>query len=116
MTPPRPRVFPLFSPRAATTTSSRGGDVHGRRCSGVLEQSWRVGGASGAEIAALEMFRADPDLKGARVASVETYGADAAPPPDATVYFRGRDERVGFISKYALAERLGVGDAHGDEG
>ncbi len=33
----------------------------GRRRSGVLEQSWRLGGASGAEVAALEIFQADPD-------------------------------------------------------
>lgn len=108
--------FPTFFASRRNYDVVQGLDVHGRRRSGVLEQSWRVGGASGAEIAALEAFRADPDLKAVRVASVEAYGADAAPPPDGTVYFRGRDERVGFISKYVLAERLGMGDAHGDEG
>lgn len=108
--------FPTFFASRRNYDVVQGVDVHGRRRSGVLEQSWRVGGASGAEIAALEAFRADPDLKAARVASIETYGADAAPPSDATVHFHGWDERVGYISKYVLAERLGVGDAHGDKG
>ena len=44
------------------------------RCSGVLEQSWRVGGASGAEIAALEAFRAEPALQVVRASTVEVYG------------------------------------------
>lgn len=43
-----------------------GTDARGHRRAGVLEQSWRVGGASGAEIAALEAFRRDggPELCG----------------------------------------------------
>jgi hypothetical protein len=81
----------------------------GRRWrSGVLEQSWRIGGASGAEIAALEAFRADPALDCVRASSAEVYGEGAAPPPTAaTVYFRGLDEQVGFITKYALLGRHG---------
>ncbi len=55
----------------------QGLDAAGRRRSGVLEQSWRVGGASGT---------APP------------------PPPRATVYFHGVDERVGPITKYATVE------------
>jgi Protein of unknown function (DUF3182) len=83
----------------------QGLDAAGRRRSGVLEQSWRVGGASGAEIAALEAFRADPALRAARASTVEEYGEGAPPPPPgATVYFRGVDERVGPITKYATVE------------
>ena len=37
---------------------ARGLDAEGRWRCGILEQSWRIGGASGAEIAALERFRA----------------------------------------------------------
>ena len=44
----------------------QGTDAAGRRRSGVLEQSWRIGGASGAEIAALEAFRAEPALRAVR--------------------------------------------------
>jgi hypothetical protein len=77
----------------------------GRR-SGVLEQSWRIGGASGAEIAALEAFHADPTLAAVRASTVEVYGA-SEPPPHATVYFRGMDEEVGMITKYTLVEPYG---------
>ncbi len=82
----------------------QGVDHHGRQRSGVLEQSWRVGGASGAEIAALERFRADPALPALRAASVEVYGVGAPVPPGAAVSFRGHDDRVGFITKYTLVE------------
>lgn len=83
---------------------ARGLDPDGRWRSGVLEQSWRLGGASGAEIAALEAFRADPARHVLRASSIETYGEGEAPPPHATVYFRGTDEQVGYLTKYALVE------------
>ena len=76
--------------------------------SGVLEQSWRIGGASGAEVAALEAFRAEPALRAVRAATVELYGQDVPPPPaHATVYFRGVDEKDGPMTKYALVESYG---------
>jgi uncharacterized protein DUF3182 len=83
---------------------ARGLDARGRRRSGVLEQSWRLGGASGAEVAALEAFRAAPALRAVRAATVEIYGEGTAPPPGATVYFHAVDGRDGPLLKYALAE------------
>ena len=86
----------------------RGLDGEGRWRSGVLEQSWRVGGASGAEVAALEAFRADPALRTVRASTVEAYGDGVPPPPPhATVYFRGVDGEVGPITKYAMVESNG---------
>ncbi|HEY0832311.1 MAG TPA: DUF3182 family protein [Azospirillum sp.] len=85
----------------------QGLDRRGRRRSGVLEQSWRIGGASSAEIAALEAFRADPALRAIRATCVEVYGERETPPSTATVHFRGVDERVGFITKYTLVEPHG---------
>lgn len=79
-------------------------DSRGRRQSGVLEQSWRLGGASGAEIAALEAFDADPGLEVVRAYCVEMYGEDAAPPADAFTLFHGIDEAAGAVLKYAKAE------------
>jgi hypothetical protein len=80
-------------------------DAAGRTRCGVLEQSWRLGGASGAEVAALEAFRAGPGVRAVRAATVEVYGEAAPPPPpDATVYFRGVDERDGPMTKYATVE------------
>ena len=63
-----------------------------------------MGGASGAEIAALQAFRADPGLRAVRARTVELYGPGHAPPPGAVVYFQGHDEQVGFITKYAQVE------------
>jgi hypothetical protein len=83
----------------------QGLDAQGRRRSGVLEQSWRIGGASGAEIAALEAFQADESLRMVRASTVEVYGEDMEPPVGAGVYFHGSDDRVGPICKYVTLER-----------
>jgi hypothetical protein len=82
-----------------------GKDAAGRVRFGVLEQSWRVGGASGAEVAALRAFRDDPTLCAVRASSVETY-SDAPPPDDALVYYRGEDKHGHALTKYARAERM----------
>ena len=50
-----------------------GADATGARRAGVLEQSWRIGGASGAEILALEAFRRDPGRVRIRCATVEAH-------------------------------------------
>jgi hypothetical protein len=83
---------------------AQGLDGEGRWCSGVLEQSWRIGGASGAEIVALEAFRSRPDLNAVRASCVEIYGACDTLPPGAVVYYRGVDEHVGMLTKYALVD------------
>src|SRR5262249_34730687 len=83
---------------------ARGKDAAGRWRSGVLEQSWRIGGASGAEVAALAAFRADPTLRAVRAWCVEAYGTNAAPAPRAILHFRGVDDRVGPITKYTVVE------------
>ncbi|MGB3291299.1 MAG: DUF3182 family protein [Burkholderiaceae bacterium] len=69
------------------------------RC-GVLEQSWRIGGASGAEIAALEAFHRDPGLRSVRASTLELFGSNPRPPPGATELYRGIDPLIGPISKY----------------
>jgi hypothetical protein len=98
-------VFPEIIASRRNYDVAQGCDGRDRQRSGVLEQSWRIGGASGAEIAALEAFRAAPGLRAIRAATVETYGGGNTPPPDATVYFHGTDEEVGPVTKYVLTER-----------
>lgn len=78
-----------------------GRDARGQRRVGVLEQSWRVGGATGAELAALEAFAYGPDLVSVETATVEVYG-DAAIPDHAVTYFSGVDPVVGSMTKYAM--------------
>ena len=87
---------------------AQGRDTHGRPLSGVLEQSWRVGGASGAEVEALATFRADHALRTVRATSTEAYGRDIPVPAHAVVYYEGVDDRAGPLTKYTVVE------AHGD--
>lgn len=74
--------------------------------SGVLEQSWRLGGATPAELAALEAFACDPALDGVRASSHEVHG-EHEPPPGAIVHYRDVDPRWGLITKYSTVERNG---------
>jgi uncharacterized protein DUF3182 len=78
----------------------RGRDAQARWHCGVLEQSWRIGGASGPEVAALEAFSADPRLRAVHARSTEAYDVDANVPAGAIVHFRGVDGRTGPITKY----------------
>ena len=90
----------------------RGRDARGRRHCGVLEQSWRIGGASGPEVAALEAFRADPGLRAVRACSTEAYGDDAVVPAvvprGARVHFQGVDPQAGPLVKYTIVEPHGT--------
>lgn len=86
----------------------RGRDARGRPHCGVLEQSWRIGGASGPEVAALEAFRADPRLRAVRAHSTEAYGPEAEPPPGAVVHFHGVDPATGPLVKYTVVEAHGI--------
>jgi hypothetical protein len=74
----------------------------------VLEQSWRIGGASGPEVAALEAFRADPSLRAVRARSTEAYGEPAEPPRGARVHFNGVDPQAGPLVKYTIVEPHGT--------
>lgn len=76
----------------------------GSRRTGVLEQSWRVGGATGAEIAALEVFAREPRIAAVHARTVEIYGHDALPPKGATLYYRATDPVVGPLTKYTCVE------------
>jgi len=86
---------------------AEGCDVSGRQCMGVLEQSWRIGGASGAEVAALEALNDDPALQGVRASTTEVHGPDVPVPDGAILYFSGVDDHLGPITKYAELHRDG---------
>jgi len=82
----------------------RGIDTKGTPRLGVLEQSWRIGGASPAEAGALAAFKADPSLHAVRASTVELYGDGVDVPAHATVLYRDVDARVGRLTKYAMIE------------
>lgn len=79
-----------------------GRSLSGSWRSGVLEQSWRVGGATGPELAALEVLRAEPGRHVVRVEGFEIFGDSPPPPADARVHYRGHDPEVGPLTKYTV--------------
>lgn len=96
--------FPGFFASRINYDVAQGTSSAGRWCSGVLEQSWRVGGASGAEIAALEVFEEQPERSVVNASCFEVYGDGVVPPPNACVYFSGVDASIGPITKYTVVE------------
>jgi hypothetical protein len=82
---------------------AQGIDSLGKPRSGVLEQSWRIGGASAAEIFALEAFAADPTLRSVRAATFECYG-ESEPPDGAQLLYSGEESEIGQLSKYVKVE------------
>jgi hypothetical protein len=98
------RHFPGFFASRRNYDVIRGFDGNGRTVSGVLEQSWRVGGASAAEILALSAFKEEPELTEVKSRTVEVFGELADVPDGALVLYRGVDPRAGTITRYAVAE------------
>lgn len=93
-------AYPAFYASRRNYDVVHGRDADGLPHIGVLEQSWRIGGASAAELLALRAFAADPHLACVRVSTHEEY-AGGAPPEGATVYFTDRSGRFGGLVKYA---------------
>lgn len=82
---------------------AQGNDADNQFCSGVLEQSWRIGGASPAEIAAIESFAKDPELISVRTSCREVHAICDVPEKSA-IYFRGPDDDVGHITKFVKVD------------
>lgn len=92
-------AFPQLIASRRNYDVAQGIDARKQFCSGVLEQSWRIGGASGAEIFALKAFHDDPLLNCIRASTHEVYG-EIDPPADATILYQGDDAEVGKITKF----------------
>lgn len=100
--------FPGFFASRRNYDTVRGVDSHGVPRSGVLEQSWRVGGASTAEMAALIRFRLDPALMALRAATYEYFGEQKQDlPAEAQQVFSGVDPDIGLIHKYVTVTAYG---------
>jgi hypothetical protein len=78
-----------------------GYDDHGERLWGVLEQSWRIGGATGAELAAIERFGVEANASEVRVSAVERYGLRKAP-DDCRILYHGTDPEHGPLLKFVM--------------
>ncbi|WP_201207248.1 DUF3182 family protein [Pseudomonas sp. S37] len=92
--------FPGFVASRRNYDIARGSNPSGHLCSGVLEQSWRLGGASSAELLALQAFADDPALKQVRASTHEVFGTPDLP-ADATLFYQGNDSELGQLSKFA---------------
>ncbi|MHC8307574.1 DUF3182 family protein [Pseudomonas sp. PB3P13] len=96
-------AYPGFYASRRNYDIAQGKDSTGKPRSGVLEQSWRMGGASSAEVAALQNFVNNPQVRAIRVSSVETY-IDQPLPADAIEVYRGPAENSDFLLKYVTVK------------
>ncbi|MGF6557169.1 hypothetical protein ABIA48_003549 [Pseudomonas sp. S30_BP2TU TE3576] len=96
-------AYPGFYASRRNYDIAQGVGSNGQRRSGVLEQSWRMGGASSAEVAALQSFVDDPGVRAIRVSSVESY-IDRPLPADAIEVYRGPAQTNDFLLKYVTVE------------
>ena len=99
------RDCPGFMASRRNYDVGQGMDSTGQPRSGVFESSWRAGGASSAEIAALTAFTQDPTLTVVHASSVEEYGDGIEPPRGAMVHFEGVDAKAGPIIRYTVITR-----------
>ncbi|WP_374562763.1 DUF3182 family protein [Ideonella sp.] len=93
--------FPGFFASRCNYDVAQGLDDDGRPLSGVLEQSWRIGGASGAEAAALHAFAANPTLRRVQASTCEVYDDAFTLPRGAWLLYDGPDNQGGRLVKYA---------------
>jgi len=98
-------VYPGFLASRRNYDVGQGIDAQMRWRSGVLEASWRVGAASTAELAALNLFKQEPDLHVVHASAVKECDADALVPRDAVVHFRGHDTDGLPILRYTAVIR-----------
>jgi hypothetical protein len=99
-------AYPGFMASRRNYDIAQGIDAQGQWRSGVLESSWRAGGASPAELLAISNFLENPDLQELAVSHVETYGPLGEPPPGAVVHFQGEDPAAGPIIRYTLIRQV----------
>jgi len=83
----------------------QGLDGEGQWRSGVFEPSWRSGGASTAELAALTAFANDPSLQVFEASTVKDFGRARAAPRHALIHFEGDDPDDGPILRYTMVMR-----------
>lgn len=97
--------FPGFLASRRNYDVGQGIDGRGQWRSGVFEASWRSGGASTAELAALTAFANDPSLQVVETASVKEYGKPRKIPVGAAIHFHGDDPEEGPLIRYTTPAR-----------
>lgn len=94
--------YPGFFASRRNYDIAAGTGPDGETLIGVLEQSWRIGGASRAEIAAAEVFAADPACTRIWAETREIFNDSEPAPPDALLTYAGVDPELGRICKYVM--------------
>jgi hypothetical protein len=84
----------------------QGYDHKGNFYSGVLEHSWRIGGATGAELYALEYFRKDATITFVEASTHCVFGLHASLPSHARIQFDGRDSDFGPMKVYTVVGKI----------
>jgi hypothetical protein len=98
-------AYPGFLASRRNYDIGQGFDARGAWRSGVFESSWRVGGASPAELAAISTFIDDPGLSILMVSHYEEFGTLNASPDHSIVHFRGEDPEAGPMIRYTTVNR-----------
>jgi hypothetical protein len=98
--------YPGFIASRRNYDVGQGLDHRNQRWSAVFEASWRVGGATGAEIMALTEFTRDPSVQQVDAAHIEEFGQNRATPPGAVIHFYGDDPQVGPMIRYTVLKRI----------
>lgn len=94
-------AFPAMLASRRNYDIAIGRNVHGQRRVGVLEQSWRAGGASAAEVAALLYLAIHTADDSICAYTRERYGLEAGLPPDGDLVYHGCDSQLGPMTKAA---------------
>lgn len=79
-----------------------GFNAKGEKRIGVLEPSFRIGGASSPEILATEIFKEKPEATIVKASSYHRFGQRARVPSDAIVFYNDIDPEFGPMKIYAI--------------
>jgi hypothetical protein len=97
--------YPGFFASRRNYDVAQGIDGRGQWRCGVLEASWRSGGASTAELAALTAFARDSSLQVVEATSIKQFGKPRKIPSGAVIHFEGVDAEDGPLLRYTVVTR-----------
>jgi hypothetical protein len=97
--------YPDFLASRRNYDVGQGVDGQGRWRSGVFEASWRSGGASTAELAAMSDFARDPALHVVEASAVKEFGKSHEAPRGSVIHFQGEDPEDGPLLRYTTITR-----------
>ena len=100
------KEYPGFMASRLNYDIGQGLDQEERWRSAVFESSWRVGGASPAELVALAEFVRDPSVQLVEASHTEKFGKNLEPPPGAIVHFQAEDPFAGPMMRYTIIKRV----------